>query len=644
MARPVILLLVAALAAAAWWIAASAGPGGARAPADDQGLVVHVFVADREGKPITPAQVIQVYDEARAQVDDRGYVRLTDVTLRADEQPSAEAFTFALKPLARHHALRRGFAPTATQRDDGSWEVRYALHAHGILRVHVEAVDLGPSKAFLERDEPLQRWEPVGGHAVVRPGSVVDFRIYEGWDAPGHDGRVPVRLVGEPGSDGVIGVATQRVLVDAPSPGHTAQLKLVPEPVDPIAGLVRVKEGPPPPTLRGRMLVRQIEEDGSRIELGEIPIDDAGEFVFRDAGAGRYELVAGLDFAPGLITTTCEGGDYLELETPGRARWVTLEHAGFDTRGTQAEAFVAPAEAWTEAYPFAPTIHDVLLDAWKATRLAQVGVAWEGPSTVGTPAMPPGWRWPAIVHGDGRTLVPLPGPGAWSVTLHGDGTHERAPLRAATVVSLGDDASEAQATLALEDAPHVPVVVRVSPDDWGEARSVTLQLGSRKRTVVRGGRMETTFAHVATADAFLPQRLQAVWDDDAIAPWYALPTDTPLEARARQGGRFALRLLGEHAAGLTPALVADVTGLGPGAPAVRLRRHGVEPIWVSTRALPPGSYRFGGLGVEAERAGPAGRRPLTLRYGLAEGGGRAWLALDIEAGKTTTLDFELPTR
>ncbi|MDF1699792.1 MAG: hypothetical protein P1V36_01340 [Planctomycetota bacterium] len=650
MQRVLMLLIVAALAGAAWWIAAGAGPGSGDDEATDEGLVVHVHVLDRAGQPVTPAQVVQVYDQTRAKVDAAGHARLTNVSLRADEAPSAEAFALALKPLARHHAQRRGYPPAVSQRADGSWDVRYALHAHGILRIHVEAVNLGTSKAFLERDEPLQRWEPVGGHAVVRPGSVVDFRIFEGWDAPGDDGKLAVRLAGEPDAEGIVGVATQRILVDAPSPGHTAQLKLVPEPVDPIAGVVRVAQGEQPPTLRGRMLVRQIQDDGSKLDLGEIPIDDEGSFVFRDAGTGRYELVAGLDFVPGLITTNAQGGDYLELETPGRARWVVLEHEGFDTRGTDARFFVTPTEAWSEAYPFATTIHDLTLDSWKARMYGQIGVDWQGPSSVGRPAMPPGWHEPPAIPGDGRTLIALPGPGDWRLEARGEGTSRRPPLHATTTVTLADDASELVHPVLLADAPHAPLTVHVDPKDWGDARSVTVRVGSRKRTVVRGGRMEATLTHVPTEDGFLPRRVRADWDDDRMAPWFAAAARTDdgalvaLTARARRGGRLAIRLLGPRAAGMTFTLVASLTGGEPGMPAARLTRRGVAPVWVSDAALAPGDYKLGSLGLEAERAAPNGHRPLTMMAALADGGGRAWLSVAIKAGETTAVDFELPAK
>ena len=661
MQRLLALLAVAALAGVAWWIAASLASGPANdTAATDEGLVVHVYVADRAGKAVTPAQIVRVYDEARAAVDAEGHVRLTNVTLRADEAPSAEAFALALKPLARHHALRRGFAPTATERADGSWEVRYALHAHGILRVHVEAVDLGACKAFLERDEPLRRWEPVGGHAVVRPGSVVDFRIYEGWDAPGWDGTLPLRLEGEPGPDGIVAVATQRVLVDAPSPGHTAQIRLVPEPVDPILGSVRVKEGPPPPTLRGTVLVHQVEADGSKVFVGSVPIDDEGSFTIRDAGARRYELVAGLDFAPGVITTEAKGGDFLELETPGRARWVTLEHPGFDATVGRVDVQVMSVEPRGDAGPLPMTVRALelaRLEARHRRAFAQAEAAPGNGRHAGTDMM---WFAPPLRPGKDRTLVAVAGAGTWQIHLGRAASHTHPPAAGQVEATVGSEASNVVAPIAMAESAHEAVPVRVSPEGWGEARSATVELLGMKRTVVRGGTSDVVFPYVPPpmtvehddgSTQAASHLLTVTWDDPQIAhahielrPVPAGKHREPVVVHAVRGGQLRLRMTGTGAGTLTAT--ASVTLTRPGTDEtvahVDLVRRGVEPVWESTHAAPPGTYDWS----------------VSLRTTLDEGDGRGPLAywllpsrfgeerppVRIEAGETASLTYELPSK
>ncbi len=644
MQRLIALLAVAALAAVAWWIAASVSSGpdqdtpSAETGGDEPGLTVHVYVADRDGTPVTPAQVAQVYREARTPVDASGYARLEGVLLRADEAPSAEAFAVALKPLARHHALRRGFAPTATKRADGSWEVRYALHAYGILRVHVEAVDLGTCKAFLERDEPLRRWEPVGGHAVVRPGSVVDFRIYEGWDAAGFDGKVPVRLEGEADSDGIVAVATQRVLVDAPSPGHTAQLTLVPEPVDPILGVVRVKEGPPPPTLRGTVLVHQVEDDGSKTYVGTVPIDDEGSFTIRDAGARAYEIVAGLDFAPGLITTKTKGGDYLELVTPGRARWVELTGAGPGVH----RPMVAPAPRGATPAPetLEPTVRDLRLRAWFAAHAH----AWMEEDT----AFPLSWRHPASQAKDGKVLVALPGAGSYQVILTREATETQgAGIAILDPVVLEDGASRTEAAVAWTELPHGTLVVDVDPAGWRDARSVVLEVAGRKRTIVRGGTMKATFAHVPTIDG--KAWVTATWDDPSLTEVTTKVTIAQrgsVRVRAQHGGTLAVRVTGPGAATLTAQLDIELVSTEGEArrETLSLVRRSAQPVWEAAHAVPPGTYTWNvGLATvfEGDGIAPWSSRLTMLPEGTATGTPRQAV---VRAGETTTLSFELPAK
>ena len=654
MQRLTALLAVVALAGTAWWIASTvaSGPSG-DTPTADEGLVVHVHVLDRAGKPVSPAQIVRVYDESRETVDGNGYARLTNVTLRADEEPSADAFTYAFKVLTRGHALRRGFTPEVTERDDGSWDVRYALHAHGTLRVHVEPVNLGTCKAFLERDEPLRRWEPVGGHAVVRPGSVVDFRIYEGWDAPGHDGKIAVRLQGEAGADGVIAIATQRVLVDAPSPGHTAQLKLVPEPVDPIAGVVRVKEGPLPPTLRGAVLVHRVQDDGSRVYMGSVPIDDEGSFVIRDAGTETYELIAGLDFAPGVIEAKAKGGDYLELETVGRARWAVLEHPGFDATASRLHVGIEP-QGGSKTYLPSVLSHD--MQRWQIEAIRQFGPRQRdgAESAEETAAISP-----RVMTGKERTIISLADGGAWKVSLGSEATFTRPAYEGVIELTLPPASSETTTTVEMKAVDHESVTVRVEPEGWQGARSATVTIDHLHRTVVKGGKPEVTFPFVRSPHRtsmpsgearVIKTSVVVTWDDPAIAPQTVElePLDAGearpvVVARARPGSHVHLRATGPRAPYATARLLLvlqspDKTDERP-PPSIELRRRGIEPIWESVSAVPPGSYQASVSAlanvVEAEREGG---------FWGSFGGIVRVVPLELRAGETTTVDLEFPAK
>jgi len=605
MQRLLLLLVIGSLAGAAWLIAGGL-PASNKA---DEGLVVHVFVADRAGKPVAPAQIIQAYDQKRTLTDGDGYVRLTHVTLRADEEPSGEALSVALKPLTRFHAPRRGFAPTVRKRDDGSWEVRYTLHAHGILRVHVESVALGKSKAFLEPDLPLQRWEPVGGHQVVRPGSVVDFRIYEDWT------KVPLSFEGEPGPDGVPTVATQRLLIDAPSPGHTAQVRIIPEPVDPIAGVVRASKGPTPPTLRGRIVVRKVAEDGSKIEISETPIDDEGGFVVRDAGTGTYELEARLDAFSGATTVTAKGGDYVDLDLQDEALWLVIKHAKLDLQGRKIRWMALPPAG--QASLAAKELR-VLLASETETLLS---IQHQTPFS----ATDSRYRVALYVPGSAKAL-PLRGQAEFGIPPSGMPTGQ----------------------LALVDVPHATVIVRMDPATWGPATSARVAIGTRTATLVKGAKESVTLEHVAIDsdlhdEEVLPNSLVVTWNDAGAAPFVralvlADGGRTELTVRRVEGGELTLDDAGLGLLRRAPdALFLDLiredgSAVQQGEPEavarVRLVRSDARLLWRAKAPLQPGRYR-GRLRPKWPTAlskREAGKILMAFRH-----------TFEIRAGETTTL-------
>ncbi|MDA1194527.1 MAG: hypothetical protein O2894_05025 [Planctomycetota bacterium] len=537
MQRLAMLLAVASLAGAAWWIAVRPA-----APTVSAGLVVDVEILDRAGQPVTPAQVILVFGGARVTVDGAGRARINNVLLRAGDEPSAEAFAYALRPLSHYHALRRGELPSIQRQPDGSWHARYVLDAHGILRVHAEPVNLGRCRVYLERDEPLQRWEPVGDHAVVRPGSVIDFRIYPGWS------HVPLRLQGDPDADGAIAVAARRLLVTAPSPGHTEQVRIVPEPAAPIAGVVRVGRGPAPPSLSGRVHVSLRGPDGTLTPLSTVAVDADGSFAVRDAGTGEYELVAELDFVPGSTRRLVPGGGYVEFETDAAARWAVLEHADFDARARPVTFQAMGAEGALHARP-----------------------------------------------GYGRSIVALPA-GSGTLTAWAEGTPTDVPRRAEAAFTA--EAGEQLLLIEMEPVPDIAVRVRVAPEAWGAARSARVRAGGQSTTLLKGSREDVALAHVALADD-APLLVEIAWDDrEAVVTrrWIRRADaegsgEVTLDVAPERGGWLAIH--GPAAPTRAAPLVLRLAPAGPGghAPdAITCTRAGFAPLWRSEEAVRPGRY------------------------------------------------------
>jgi hypothetical protein len=480
-----ITLLALALAVAAWWIMRWANRSGSAT----QGLVVHVQLLDRDGAPVTPAQVLRVFDGGRSLVDAHGRVRLAHVVLRAADRPSPEAFAVALEPLARYHATRRGDRPEATRRPDGSWDVRYRLHRCGLLRLTLRPTILGACRAFPEPDPPLQRWEPVGGKAVVRPGATVDFRVFGGWK------QVPVRIQGEADAHGVVAVASRIYFLDVPSPGSVLQKTLTPEPAQPIHGQVALPAGPAPPTLAGTLTVTQIGDDGRRAPLLEVPVAEDGSFLIPTTGLGRYELSASLQFAPEAGVAATRGGESVTVPLPKPAVWCVLRHPGCDLAKRRWSARLTPVPA-QDARPSTPTVR-------------------------------PGAQQSEVV---------LPRPGTWRLELDVAGTRTHPPL-AADMRIVAPAAGPHPAEAKLAEVPSGTLVVKTPPGAWSdEVRSARLSVDGRVYTLVRHSLESLEVAHVRAGE----QDVELAWSDDGETVAHA-------HVRVEAGGRTQVTLGRERA-------------------------------------------------------------------------------------------------
>ena len=161
---------------------------------------MHVRVVDGDGAPVKEAQVERVFENKRLRVDAEGRARLTHVVLRELDAPSPRSLARAIRVHAPSHALRRPADARILRRDDGAWDMRLTLTAHGILRLYVEETHLGSCKAYPETEDGWERtWEPIEGRQVARYGQPASYRIYD-------DPReLVIRIEGEPDRDGAIG-------------------------------------------------------------------------------------------------------------------------------------------------------------------------------------------------------------------------------------------------------------------------------------------------------------------------------------------------------------------------------------------------------------------------------------------------------
>lgn len=453
-------LLVLGLCAAAWWIVQSRD-------AVDEGLVVHITVEDRNGKAVPIAEVQAVYTPGWRKVDGQGRGRLTNLLLRADEQPSPEALRAAVQVRAPFFTQRRGHAPLAEERGDGSFSLRFTLDHHGVVKLSVDQTHLGSVKAFLEPDP---RWEAMDRGNVARPGAPAAYRVYPG------DGPLIVRLEGEPDENGVIQAATQRRYFDAPSPGYVVEWQITAHEVRAILGTVLPpSDGPRPPSLKG--VVHIVEVGARRIDYGAVPVDHSGQVIIRQLGlgGGKFELTAACPYLGPFEPVVVAAGDVVDLRATGVEPWFVVEHPGLENAQQRGARFTLDGE--------------VLPDE-------------------------------ARLFGRGRTTLPRPRPadpasdGYSELGLYVPGTETEPPLRGVAPLTLAaPGANLVRVTLA--PAPAGRVVVRVPRETLSTRGGATVRLGKGRETTLIAKLAEE--ARFANADIGT-HTITIEWNQDGVGP------------------------------------------------------------------------------------------------------------------------------
>jgi len=443
--RILITLCALALGAAAWWIMRSM-------EVPDEGLVVHVRVEDQQGAPLSGAQVQAVYAPGWRKVDGAGRIRLTHLLLRAEEDPSAEALRAALQVRASFYTQRRGFDPTVIRRDDGSWDVRYALHHHGVFRLSLGKTHLGSVKAFLEPDEAGHRWEAMDRGNVARPDAPATYRIYPGIE------RLVVRLVGEPDDDGVVTAATRRYFFDPPAIGHVIEKTVTAEEVKPIIGtVVPPSNGPKPPSLKGTVWIAHVDEEERRVPHSKVDVGHGGTFVARAVGPGRYELRADFAFLADVETHVVRGGDVVELRSARLRPWLVVEHVGLNDAGERRAVFHIDGE----------TAHPQLFSR-------------------GTSIVP--------VRGTKRRI---------QLRVDVPGSDDQVPMTGSVAVDVGD-AGPTAVRVEMSKAPAGSLLVRVPSQVLADAGGATVQLeDGRETTLIARLAEEARFANVGVGTVTL---------------------------------------------------------------------------------------------------------------------------------------------
>jgi len=577
--RILITLCVAAFGATAWWLMR---PG----QAPDEGLVVDVEVLDLDGQVLPKAQVQATFRPGWQSVNAAGQRRLTNLTLRADEDVSAKALMAAVSVRARFYTLRRGFEPQIERQQDGSWRMRFALHHHGVLRLSVADTHFGEVKAFLEPD-PLNRWEAMDRGNVARPGLPAAYRIYPGFQ------KIAVQLRGEPDKQGAVGVATRRFFLSPPASGHIIERTVEPDAVMPILGSIVPPEGPPPPTLAGSVRVTEITADGSRIAHEAVAIERDGSFVIRTVGAGDYELEAHVAFFAEPLTTLVAGGGLAEMRLERPAYWAVVAHPGLDL-SLRKGLFTRQVPEEAEARPV------------------------------------------AALFGKNTSLVPLPGAGTYALRLAVTGTNAAKPLDGdCLIVAL--DPGPANVRLEWQEAPSGTLVVHTTKASWEHARGATVRVQGREATLMHGLREGVTFKNIRiVTDVEYPGlRVVIDWDDPTAAPSHALlklePGGTlPVTLARETGGRLNVRVLSPPFAQRESRLPLQLwyiieDGSRPAGPRFSPpnQRRGSLPIWEVGERLLPG--RYGGAVREKE---PPGLWEWDFEF-------------DIQAGETTLVDVQV---
>jgi hypothetical protein len=473
-----------------------------------------------------------------------GTRRLVRVPLRAGEAPSAGALAGAVRARARFYALRDGFDPEVAARPDGSWSMRFALHHHGVLRLHVRDTHLGRPKAWLEPDEPLRRWEAMDRGNVARPDEPAAYRVYPDL------ATLAVRLVGEPDANGANGVATRRYLLAAPAPGFVVEKTLVPDEARPVLGRVLTPEGPEVPSLRGTLAVRELSVQGRVIEHDDVGVEEDGSFVLRTVGEGRYELRAQGPYYTATEPLVVEAGGLAELPGARTRPWLDVTCAPFDPAGSP------PRSYCDEAWP----------DPTSALRVA-----------------PDRWHVPLRTAGTCRLYLRVRGSAA-EPPREGQGEVQAA------------DAGPTPVAIDLAPVANGTLLVRAEPEALAAGGGATVRVGAgvREATLLPRLAEEARFEHLPVG----PWEIEVTWRDAgaAVERRHALVEaegTTALTVRHRPGGRLVLHGRGPGATGSTKDVMLLVRSDAQGAEPwfVPCARRGPAPLWTPAAPLPAGAYR-----------------------------------------------------
>ena len=585
--RLLLLVLAVVLAGVVGWIL---GRGGDPAPLP--GLTVDVEVVDPLGVPVPMAQAQPRYRPGWRPVDAAGRVRLEGVVLRADDTPSPDALAAALDVRSPAHAARR--PPQVEQGANGSWRARYVLDPFGTVRVRILDTTLEGVKAWIVPDPTRGGIESVSGVSVARPGQPAAWRVFGGVEA------VEVRI------EGSMGVAARSVLLEAPSAGFVREFGLEAEPSRPIRGHVAPAGGSPDgedvalPSLRGRMEVTELTDDGRDVTHPPVWVQDDGSFEITYAGEGRYVLTPVLYYAESPPQRV-RGGDIVTFSEVQPRPWLVLP----------------PGDLTNTKLP--------------TPRLRLRRLSGDSDEPVRS--------WSLFSEDEGWMLS-VPGPGRYRVLATRMGTDDAMPASGEAEVEV-TGAGAHPVALALVDQPAGTLEVRVvTPSDKGGADVDVEADGDRHATVLFAFGRTAKIAHLRHGSftgrvTFSDRSLAPVFlagAVDAGATW-------TIEARGVEGGELV-------AEGGGPGLADDTRsrrfawqagrspyGSAPGD--VVLVREAGTGRWRSTHRLAPGRYQ-GTLTplpfTDASRQ-PVGPPP--------EHEERA-VEFVVTAGETTLIELEVP--
>ncbi|MFM8980475.1 MAG: hypothetical protein ACKOSS_08440, partial [Planctomycetia bacterium] len=503
---------------------------------------VRVQVRDTQGRPLPKALVRTRSGGDWLALAADGTLELLDPATRKDPDVAA-ALADALEAKAAFHAARSGARPAVLAAGEGRYEATLVLEACGMLRVGVAPSGFASARARIDPDGSAGRWRVVEGHDVVRSGEAATWAVFA--DAP----ALWATLEGERG------VAQVRIELPAPSPGQLLERSLGPEPALPIRGRVLLPGDERVPSLHGVLEVQELREGKAPLARPSVRIERDGRFALEYVGRGRFQLAARLPFAEaGAPVTALAGAEDVAL--PARARpWAELGPAALASGARELGVSVFAAES------------DGLQPA--ASLLPEEG------------ALPT----------DAGLCVALPGPGRWRVLLAAPGSDE-APPRSGEVTVEAAGAGPVPATLALADLPHgsVELQAREVPARGGEAR-----LGGRVRTLLPKVGERAAFAHLPVGR----QPLHVAWRepglcDELLDVEVRAGEVTRVTLAPTPGGSLRVDATGTWLAAeprLALRIVAGASPYGTAEGLVTLLREGTQPVFASSGALRPGTYR-----------------------------------------------------